>query len=161
MFSKKIIIGCDNAAVELKDIVKELLQNHGIEVEDIGVNTSNDTTMYPDIAAKLCTKIQESNFENRGILLCGTGIGMAMMANKFEGIYAAVCHDNFAVERSVLSNDGNVLCLGARIVGAELAKKIVKEWINLEYKVSKSQDKIDRMREIEKLNFTKTATQEA
>jgi len=150
---RDIVIGCDNAAVELKDIIKEHLEAKGIKVEDVGVMTPEDQTYYPLVAEKLCEEVQASNFEKRGILICGTGIGMAMTANKCKGIRAAVCHDNFSAERSVLSNNGNVLCMGARVIGKELAKKIVDEWVTLEFKDGSSTPKVDAIIDIENKNF--------
>ena len=95
----------------------------------------------------------ESGYQDRGILICGTGIGMCMAANKCRGIRAAVCHDNYSAERSILSNNGNVLCLGARIIGPELAKKVVGEWISLEFVDSPSTVKVADILRIEQENF--------
>lgn len=153
MGKKTIVIGCDNAAVELKDMLKEYIQNLGYLVEDIGCYSKEDETYYPYVAQKLCQEIEKSGFEKEGILLCGTGIGMAMTANKCPGIRAAVCHDNFSAERAKLSNDGNVLCMGARVIGAELAKKIVKEWLAIEFQGGASGPKVNSMIEIEHKNF--------
>ncbi len=150
---RDLIIGCDNAAVELKDLLKKHLEEKGYKVEEVGPKTSDDDTYYPLVAEELSKKIQESNFEKRGILICGTGIGMAMTANKCKGIRAAVCHDNYSAERSVLSNNGNVLCMGARVIGPELAKKIVDEWITLEFKDGSSTPKVDAIKDIENRNF--------
>lgn len=150
---KQIVIGCDNAAVELKEIIKKLLNDQGVEVEDVGVPSSSDTTYYPLVAEKLCEKIIESGYSKRGILICGTGIGMCMTANKFKGIRAAVCHDNYSAERSILSNDGNVLCMGARVIGPELAKKIVKEWISLTFVDGSSTPKVAAMKAIDEKNM--------
>lgn len=150
---RDLIIGCDNAAVELKDLLKKHLEEKGYKVKEVGPKTSDDDTYYPLVAEELSKKIQESNFEKRGILICGTGIGMAMTANKCKGIRAAVCHDNYSAERSVLSNNGNVLCMGARVIGPELAKKIVDEWITLEFKDGSSTPKVDAIKDIENRNF--------
>ena len=129
------------------------MEEKGYKVEEVGPKTSDDDTYYPLVAEELSKKIQESNFEKRGILICGTGIGMAMTANKCKGIRAAVCHDNYSAERSVLSNNGNVLCMGARVIGPELAKKIVDEWITLEFKDGSSTPKVDAIKDIENRNF--------
>jgi ribose 5-phosphate isomerase B len=101
----------------------------------------------------VCNEIQDSNYEKDGILICGTGIGMAMSANKFKGIRAAVCHDNFSAERAKLSNDANVLCMGERVIGPELAKKITKEWLSLKFVDGSSTPKVNAIKEIEKQNF--------
>lgn len=149
----KIVIGCDNAAVDLKNTLVAFVKSKGIEVEDLGCSSSEDQTYYPVIAKKVCEKVIESNYAKRGILVCGTGIGMSITANKFSGIRAAVCHDSYSAERSVLSNDANVLCMGARVIGGELAKKIVGEWIALEFKDGSSTPKVQEILNIEKENF--------
>lgn len=146
---RAIVIGCDNAAVEMKNIVIGLLKNMGAEVEDVGVVSSQSATLYPIVAQKVCEKVVDSNYQKRGILICGTGIGMCMSANKFRGIRAAVCHDSYSAERSILSNNGNVLCLGARVIGPELAKKIVKEWIELEFQDGPSTPKVKEILHLE------------
>jgi ribose 5-phosphate isomerase B len=150
---RDIVIGCDNAAVDLKNLLIAHLEKKGYKVESVGPKTADDNTYYPIVAEELSKKIQESNFEKRGILVCGTGIGMAMTANKCKGIRAAVCHDNFSAERSVLSNNANVLCMGSRVIGPELAKKIVDEWVTLEFVDGSSTPKVDTIKAIEEKNF--------
>jgi ribose 5-phosphate isomerase B len=105
------------------------------------------------VAAKVCKKIIESKYEKRGVLICGTGIGMCMAANKFRGIRAAVCHDIFSARRSVLSNKGNVACFGERVIGAELAKAILADWVGLEFKDGPSTPKVAEILNLEKENF--------
>lgn len=153
MSKKSIVIGCDNAAVDLKNIIRDFVESLGYPVEDVGCYSSDDQTYYPYVAKKLCDEIKASNFEKEGILICGTGIGMAMTANKCPGIRAAVCHDNFSAERAKLSNNGNVLCMGARVIGPELAKKITKEWLSLEFRDGSSTPKVAAIIEIENENF--------
>lgn len=147
---KSIVIGCDSNAVNLKDIVIKLLEEKNISYEDMGVIDNDDKTYYPLIAKRVCEKIIESNYEKDGILICGTGLGMAMTANKFKGIRAGVCHDNYSAERLRLSNDGNVLCMGALVIGTALAKKIVSEWLSLKFGDSPSTVKVNAIKEIEK-----------
>ena len=147
-----IVIGCDNAAVGLKDTIVGFLEAKGIVVENMGCNSADDPTYYPMIAKLVCEQIISSGFKKRGILICGTGIGMAITANKFKGIRAAVCHDNFSAERSILSNDCNVLCMGERVIGHELAKKIAGEWIDLNYIDGPSTPKIQEILRIEMQN---------
>ena len=147
------VIGCDNAAVTMKDELVKFLKSMDIEVEDMGAYSKDDDTYYPLVAEKVCQNIIDRDKEKRGILVCGTGIGMAMTANKMKGIYAAVCHDNFSAERSILSNNGNVLCMGERVIGMELAKKILKEWVNLEFVDGSSTPKVQEIRAIEAKNF--------
>lgn len=150
---RSYVIACDNAAVDLKNTIVAFLRSKDIEVEDQGVNSKDDSTVYPLIAKRLCETLAESHFEKRGILICGTGIGMCMTANKFKGIRAAACHDNYSAERSILSNNGNVLCMGARVIGPELAKKIVGEWIGLEFKDGSSTPKVAEIIHIEQENM--------
>jgi len=137
----------------MKAMLIKFLESKGVTVEDMGCDGAGDSTNYPGIAKRVCERIIASNYEKRGILVCGTGIGMAMTANKFKGIRAAVCHDNFSAERSVLSNNGNVLCMGERVIGHELAKKITGEWIALEFKDGPSTPKVREILDIEAGNF--------
>jgi ribose 5-phosphate isomerase B len=150
---RNIVIGCDEAAVDLKNTLKKLLEELHIPVEDLGVESREDKTAYPVIAARVCGKIIESGFQKRGVLICGTGIGMCMSANKFRGIRAAVCHDIFSARRSILSNNGNVACFGERVIGAELAKAILAEWVALEFKDGPSTAKVAAITKLEEENF--------
>lgn len=149
----QIIIGCDNAAISLKNTVVQFLENKGVEVEDVGIYAPDDPLYYPSVAKIVCEKMIESNFVKRGILICGTGIGMSMTANKFKGIRAAVCHDIYSAERSILSNNGNIMCMGARVIGAELAKMLVSCWIELTFKDGPSTPKVQEIIDIEKQNM--------
>lgn len=148
-----LLIGCDNAAVDLKKSIVAYLTEKGLPFEDVGVLETDDDTMYPMIAQKVAQKIQESNYEREGVLLCGTGIGMAIAANKFKGIYAAVCHDPFSAERARKSNNTNIITMGARVIGQELAKKILEEWLNSKYVVSSSTPKVNTIAAFESENF--------
>lgn len=148
-----LIIGCDNAAVDMKTLVIRHLEAKGYRVEDVGVDTPENPTNYPTVAKHACEKVRESGYQNRGILICGTGIGMAISANKCRGIRAAVCHDVFSARRSVLSNNCNVLCMGARIIGSETAKLIVDEWLPLRFKDGSSTPKVEEIIAIEKEYF--------
>lgn len=148
-----IIIGCDNAGVALKNELMQHLRANGVSVEDVGVETAEDETYYPYIAKRVCERIVAGRYQKRGILVCGTGIGMCMTANEFRGIRAAVCHDIYSARRSVLSNNGNVLCMGARVIGSELAKTIVGEWVSLEFVDGPSTPKVQAIIEIERERF--------
>jgi ribose 5-phosphate isomerase B len=150
---REIVIGCDEAAVNLKNALKELLDSMNIVCEDLGVADSGDKTAYPVVAARVCRKIIESKYQKRGVLICGTGIGMCMSANKFPGIRAAVCHDIFSARRSILSNNANVACFGGRVIGTELAKAILADWLTLEFKDGPSTPKVQEIINIEKENF--------
>ena len=122
-------------------------------MENVGCDSAEDSTYYPYIAEKLCERIKETGYEKQGILICGTGIGMAMAANKCTGIRAAVCHDSYSAERAKLSNNANVLCMGARVIGPELAKKITKEWLSLNFVDGSSTPKVKAIMEVESANF--------
>lgn len=148
-----IVVGCDNAAVAMKDMIIEFLKDSGIIVQDVGVFSCEEDIYYPLVAKKVCNEIIASNYTKKGILICGTGIGMAMTANKFKGIRAAVCHDSFSGERSVLSNNANIACFGERVIGYELAKKILKEWITLEFIDGGSTPKVNAIIDIENENL--------
>lgn len=142
-----IAIGCDEAAIQMKEKIKGLLEGKGIAVEDYGVYNT-DPVLYPDIAVKVAQAIAEGKHE-RGILLCGTGIGMAIAANKVPGIRAAVCHDQYSAERARKSNNAQIMTLGARVVGEELAKSLVLTWLNSEFQGGSSNDKVNRITEYE------------
>ena len=150
---KPIIIGCDNAAVELKKTLIGVLDEMNIPWEDIGVNASDDSEMYPNVAERVAQGIIDSNYAKEGILVCGTGIGMAITANKVPGIYAAVCHDAFSTERARLSNNTNVMTMGARVIGPELAKYLAKIWLSLEFKDGRSTPKVNRIKELDQQNM--------
>jgi ribose 5-phosphate isomerase B len=150
---RDIVIGCDEAGFRLKNIFKELLGSLDVRAEDLGVEQAGDNTAYAILAERVCGRIIESGYRKRGILICGTGIGMCMSANKCRGIRAAVCHDIFSARRSVLSNNGNVACFGERVIGAELAKAILTEWISLEFKDGPSTAKVAEIVRLEEKNF--------
>ncbi len=138
----KLAIGCDDAAFDFKETIKQYLASD-YDIIDCGAY-STDPILYPDIANTVAQKIV-SGTAPRGLLFCGTGIGMAMTANKVPGIRAAQCHDVFSAERAALSNNAHIITLGARVIGIELAKKIIDTWLGLNYINSPSGKKIDRM----------------
>lgn len=144
----KISLGCDEAAFDLKEAIKKHLEDAGHEVVDNGVGPG-EVGLYPDVAVRTCEKVT-SNECDRGILVCGTGIGMAMTANKVPGIRAAVCHDPFSTERSILSNDGNVMCMGARVIAPQLALYLLDIWMGLTFKDGPSTEKVERITYYEK-----------
>lgn len=151
--ARKMVVGCDDAACDLKNYLIGVLQKEGIEVEDVGVADASDKTVYPLVAERVAKAIIESGYEKHGLLICGTGIGMAISVNKFPGIYAAVCHDQFSTERAKLSNNGNVICMGARVIGPELAKMNLLQWIGLTFKEGSSTPKVNAIKEIERRNM--------
>ncbi|MFT3849084.1 MAG: ribose 5-phosphate isomerase B [Propionivibrio sp.] len=144
----KIAIGCDEAACGLRDIIKAHLLAQGYEVSDFGT-FDNEPVLYPDVGFKVAEAIVAGQFE-RGILLCGTGIGMAISANKVPGIRAAQCHDTFSAERASRSNDAQIITLGARVIGPELAKVIVDRYLQSTFDGGSSAAKVERIAEYEK-----------
>ena len=144
---KKIIIGCDHGGVELKNEIIAHLTKRGIEVTDVGTYTT-DSCNYPDYARALCTRIQSGEFE-LGILVCGTGIGMSMAANKHKGIRAALCHDVFSAKMTRAHNDANVLCLGARVVGPGLATEICDAFFSSSFEGGRHAIRVNMITDIE------------
>jgi len=125
----KVAIGCDEIAIDLKEAMIEVLEDKGIEYRDFGVK-SPEPVDYPDIAAAVTREVQNGNFD-RGILVCGTGIGMALVANKFKGIRAACCHDIYSTQRSILSNDCQIITMGSLIIGKNTAQELLKIWLDI------------------------------
>jgi ribose 5-phosphate isomerase B len=146
--TKPIAIGADDAAFELKGKIVDYLKTKGIPVEDYGVNHPDPSVFYPDVALVVAQAVAAGKHE-RGILMCGTGIGVAITANKVPGIRAAVCHDPYSAERSRKSNDCQIMTLGARIVGEELAKSLIDTWLASDYQGGRSAPKVERMKEID------------
>jgi ribose 5-phosphate isomerase B len=144
----KIAIGCDEAAYDLKEIVKGLLVEEHHEVEDFGT-FDKKPVLYPDVAFAVSEQVASGRFE-RAILMCGTGIGMAISANKVPGVRAACAHDTFSAERARKSNDAQILTMGARVIGPELAKTIVRAWLASEFEGGGSTAKVERIRDYEK-----------
>ena len=127
----KIAIGCDHAGFAIKNVIIEHITKKGYEVVDVGTNSA-DSCHYPIYAHALCEKVQSGECE-LGILICGTGIGMSMAANKHKGIRAACCSDTFSARLTREHNDANVLCFGERVVGAGLAADLVDAFLGAEY----------------------------
>ncbi len=142
-----VAVDADDAGLELKRILVEHLHSLGVEAEDLDMLGSG-TADYPDIGYNLACRVANGDFD-RGVLICGTGLGMAMVANKVRGVYAATCHDAYSAERLCKSNDGNVITLGARVVGPELAKSILSVWVKSNFEGGASTLKVKRMRELE------------
>ena len=128
---KKIVLGADHGGYELKNIIKAHLESCGFDTIDVGTNSS-DSCDYPIFASKLCQKLQ-NNEADLGILVCGTGIGMSMAANKHKGIRAACCSDTFSARLTRLHNNANVLCLGARVLSYENALEILKSFLSAQF----------------------------
>ena len=139
----RIIIGADNLGVELKRVLDEHLQGKSWEVTDIGV-ISTDPVDYPDIAIELARQISRGDFE-RGILICGTGAGMAITANKVPNVRAVTVTDPYTAERAIASNNAQVITLGALITGPSLAKMLVDIWLANQFQGGNSARKVDKI----------------
>jgi ribose 5-phosphate isomerase B len=146
---QKIFIGSDHAGFNLKKIIVEyILENFEIEIIDKGTYSENSCD-YPDYAIEVCKEVV-NNPNSAGILICGTGIGMSITANKIETIRAALCTDTTMAKFSRLHNNANVLCLGARIIGPEVAKDIVKVFLNTNFEEGRHKKRIDKIENLEK-----------
>jgi ribose 5-phosphate isomerase B len=154
----RVAIDSDDAGIELKRILIEHLRSLGVEVADLNLLESKKVD-YPDVGYNLARRIANKEFD-RGVLICGTGLGMAMIANKVEGVYAGVCHDVYSAERLRKSNDAQILTMGARVVGPELARVIATAWIRSEFEPGRSGPKVARMRELEELDRKMSTTSE-
>lgn len=143
----KIIIGCDHAGLELKLELLPLLTDLGIDFSDIGADCAGSVD-YPDFGEKVSEAVS-SGKADRGILICGTGIGMSIVANKYPGIRAALCNDLFTAKMSRLHNDANVLVIGGRIIGKDLAKEIVRVWLATPFEGGRHQRRLDKIKHIE------------
>lgn len=145
--NKKLAIASDHAALDFKKELMKHLDEQGIEYVDYGTYTS-DSCNYPDYAEKLCTEIYNGTHD-MGILVCGTGIGMSMAANKCKGIRAALCSDTFSARFTRLHNDANVLCMGARTIGAGLACDIMDIFIATEFEGGRHKTRVDMIMALE------------
>ena len=147
----RVALGSDDAGFPLKEIVRLHLESRGIEIRDFGVAADAPTeTEYPDIAHAVARAIAEGE-EQCGVLICGTGIGMAITANKVPGVRAAQAHDVYSAERARKSNNAQVLALGARVIGPELAKSIVDAFLSADFAGGASTRKVDKMNSIDAL----------
>ncbi len=138
----KIAVGSDHGGFEFKQLILDFLNGLGIDVEDAGCY-SLDSVDYPDFADKVCLKVQNKECD-RGILVCGTGIGMSISANRHRDIRAALCHEAFTARMSREHNNANVLCLGGRVIGPEIALDIVRTWVETEFAGGRHQRRIDK-----------------
>ncbi|KAF5327984.1 hypothetical protein D9758_017792 [Tetrapyrgos nigripes] len=140
----RVVVGCDDAGLQYKDTLKADLSKdlRVTEIIDVGVG-DDDTTAYPHVAVAAAKKVANGEAD-RALLICGTGLGVAISANKVPSIRAVTAHDSFSVERAILSNNAQILCMGQRVIGIELARKLVKEWLGYVFdETSKSKDKVD------------------
>jgi len=146
----KIAIGNDELGVEMKERVVELLEERGIEYLNVGTN-EGEVELYPNIAETVAMAIKNGEAD-RGILICGTGIGMAITANKVPGIRAAQVHDPYSAERARKSNDAHIMTMGAKVIAPDVAVMLVERWLGSEFQGGRSQPKVDLMKEIEEKN---------
>ncbi len=143
----KIALACDHGGFHLKEVIKSFLEELSIEYVDYGTY-SEESVDYPDFAYRAAKAIVEGEAD-RGIFICGTGIGISIAANKVKGIRAALCYNVYAAEMSRRHNDANVLCLGGRVLGSELAKRIVKAWLETPFEGGRHKRRIDKISKIE------------
>lgn len=143
MENKKLVIGCDHAGFVLKQKVVEHLKSRGFEVTDVGTYTT-DSCNYVDFAHAVCETVT-SGKADLGILVCGTGIGMSIAANKHAGIRAAVCENTFSARMTRMHNDANVLCMGERVIGYGLACDIVDLFVDTEFMGGRHQVRVDAL----------------
>lgn len=147
----RLAIDADDAAINLKNTILAHLVEKGFNIDDLQYSKGRKAN-YPEIAYNLAKKIQSGEYD-RGILICGTGLGMAIVANKVKGVYAGSCHDVYSAERLAKSNDANVLTMGERVIGPELAKMVVDAWLGSRFDGGRSIPKVQEMRDIENQSF--------
>ncbi len=150
----RIAVACDHAGFPLKQMAIETIQNAGHEALDLGAY-DNRPSDYPDFAEKLGRAILHQGAE-RGVLICGSGVGAAVAANKIKGIYACLCHDTYSAHQGVEHDNINVLCLGARIIGPELARECIASFLQARYlaDVERHARRVGKIRKIEQENFS-------
>jgi len=143
----RVALGSDHAGFALKEEIKDYLREAGVEYHDFGT-FGPEAVDYPDFALAVAEAVAHGRFE-RGILCCGTGVGVAIAANKVPGIRAALCHDTFSARASREHNDANVLTLGARVIGPGLAREVVAVWLAAEFAGGRHRRRVDKIRAIE------------
>ena len=146
----KLAIGNDHVAIEMKNEIKEHLEKKGVEVIDVGTNTPGSFDYA--ISGYKVAKMVAAGEVDGGILICGTGVGISLSANKVKGIRACVCSEPYTARLSKLHNNSNIIAFGARVIGVELAKMIVDEWIDAEFEGGRHQGRINYFKEIERKN---------
>ncbi len=145
----KIALGCDHGGFDHKEAIKEFLEEKGFTVTDFGIEEIRSVD-YPDIALPVAKSVSEGDHE-MGILVCGTGIGMSLAANKVKGIRAAVCSDHFSAKYTRLHNNSNILCLGGRVIGIGTALELVDLFVSTEFEGGRHQARIDKITNIENM----------
>lgn len=143
----KFYVATDHAGIDLKDLTVEILRSKGHEVEDLGP-FSKERVDYPDYAVKVCESVLKDGAAY-GVLICGSGIGMSMSANRFRGIRAALCHDAYTASMARAHNDANVLCYGERVVGAGVAESIIDAWIAGTFEGGRHASRVEKIEAIQ------------
>lgn len=144
----KVAIGCDHAGITMKNEIIPVLEELGIEWEDSGTK-SEESCDYPDFGERVSEAVSNGRVD-RGILVCGTGIGMSIVANKFPGVRAALCHEDYSAKMSRLHNDANLLVLPGRIIDSKVAGDIVKVWFKTDFEGGRHQRRLDKITAIER-----------
>jgi ribose 5-phosphate isomerase B len=144
----RIAVGTDHRGYQIRSKVIELVERLGHEVEDVGT-FSSEAVDYPDIAAQVSRRVSQGEAD-RGILVCGTGLGMCIAANKFQGIRAAACHDDLTAEMSRRHSDANVLCLSADLLGERLINRMIELWLSTPFEGGRHAQRIEKMAELER-----------
>lgn len=145
---QKIAIASDHGGIELKEDIKTFLKERGFDVIDMGTNGS-ESVDYPDYGVPLAEKVSKAELE-KGILICGTGIGMSIVANKFPNVRAALASDVYSARMAKEHNDANILVIGGRVAGKGLAREMVKTWLEAKFEGGRHQKRLDKIKEIEK-----------
>lgn len=141
--NKKIVVGADHLGMPLKNVVRDHLIRLGYQVDDLGVN-SEDPVDYPDVGAALAEKVAAGDYE-RGVLVCGTGAGMAIVANKVPGVRAVCVADPYTAERAVASNNAQVITMGSQVTGPAVATKLIDIWLESEFQGGRSAPKVAKI----------------
>ena len=144
---EKIAIGSDHAGFGLKEEILGLLKGLNIDIVDCGTNTT-ESVDYPDFGSRVSELVSEGEVE-RGILVCGTGLGMSMVANKYPNVRAALCNDLFSAKMSRMHNDANILVMGGRVIGKDLAAEIVKVWLSTPFEGERHLKRLNKIKKIE------------
>ena len=142
-----VVIGCDHRGYPLKEKLKKFLNDRKVDVLDVGTS-STDSVDYPDFGSAAAEKVSTGEYE-RGIVICGSGIGMSMVANKLPRVRAALCHDEYTAKMSRLHNDSNILSLGADVIDEILAKKIVETWLDTAFEGGRHRRRVDKIEQFE------------
>lgn len=144
----KIAIGCDHGGITLKDSIVNYLEERGVQIEDFGTFGA-DSVDYPDFAYKVARSVADGKAD-KGILMCGTGIGISIAANKVNGIRCALCHNTETARLTAMHNDSNILAMGGRVIDADMAVNIVKAWLDTPFEGGRHINRINKISEIEK-----------